>query len=102
MKSKTTNKQAQNKTKQKQNKFMTNQNQKKQKPGHCLIFKIFIPNFHPVLAEIAVCRSEVLYDVIIAQRLPIVMILVYIDRRDPDLYYGSKLHHFIGVNINLC
>ena len=32
---------------------------------------------------------------------PIVMILVCIDSGDPYLYYGSKHHHFMGVNIKI-
>ena len=27
------------------------------------------------------------------------MILVYVDRRDPNLYYNSSQHHFVGVYI---
>ena len=29
------------------------------------------------------------------------MILVYMDRRDSNLYYGSKQHHLMGVDIKI-
>ena len=29
------------------------------------------------------------------------MILVYMDRVDPNLYYGSKQHCFMGVDIKI-
>ena len=58
--------------------------------------------FSPIFAKIEILWPEVPYDVIITYRHgQLKIILVRMDWKDPNQYYGSKQDHFLGVDCHI-
>ena len=61
-----------------------------------------IANIHLCFANFAIFQTiGPLWCYNYVTQWPVIMILVCMDRRDANLYYGSKQHHFIGMGADI-